>query len=882
MRIDTWTRHQLYSLLFFRCKWIFIVAHPKFKFSTTQYADVFELISFSGKEAMSSLFHFTLELKVKVTDVVDLIKAIDDKAQLIIDPDDDSRSTDYIIEGVVTSFEEVLRTSKTHRFYRAIMAPSVWTQTKSLSYDIYTDANVITVLEDELDNDMSQDYLMAATATYPLKNFICQYSESNFDFISRLAEHWGIYYYFNHEANGQMVFADDTNYDEIITRTVKLDESANPASSFDTVRSLRRIVNNTVDGVVVTDVNPEQASTKIEGKAGDIAQDKSCVRLVSEGVDAKDEADFIARVRLEEYQCLETVYAGTTGMPTLAPGFVLKVSDDDDNVTEMLVVEVQHRGANLDDTVKLTDGGQTAFYECSFIAIPKATQYRPPRETSRPVAVSSSARIYSADNKKDIAQRDDKGRYQVIFDFLPIPTDNSTKNVSHWVRMAQSAARTNHHDIPLVPETEVKVGFSSGNPDRPYIMSALENSQSTRVPVSNANAHHTTMITDGLLYTETAKSRKTLHISSQFQRDQVTPTEFAHLDFDGKDSGDKVDEVKGEHHISRRFGDKYSFIDGNNYTFGRECSFHFGQDYNEYHANWMAVSESTNVFEIDGEMLYPTDQPLAVDTAIEASKQVGLVNKTYGNKYNYHAGTVSNWAHGPEGPDAPEGPVAHKTFNYGGRYVENQASDPIARIDDLEGFPETPDEEALVKKTIANTFAYQEGNDIRVTIGDVTTELEGDTQATISGDHSDTITGDLEVTRKGNQTLEADGDIDNKVTGNIKQEQTGDLDNKVDGKEKQEVTGDSEQTNMGKVKQTVQGKSEYNGMAGADITQKGTRNTTVDNDVLTAKSANIDIKNKTEKFGVAQTKAESLMIDSKLVDIKSKMIMKKADLIMIG
>jgi hypothetical protein len=96
------------------------------------------------------------------------------------------------------------------------------------------------------------------------------------------------------------------------------------------------------------------------------------------------------------------------------------------------------------------------------------------------------------------------------------------------------------------------------------------------------------------------------------------------------------------------------------------------------------------------------------------------------------------------------------------------------------------------------------------------------------------------------------------------------------------VSGDSERTNMGKVKQTVQGKFEYTGMAGADITQKGTRNTTIDNDVLTAKMASVDIKNLTEKFGVAQTKAQSLMIDSKLVDIKSKMIMKKANLIMIG
>jgi type VI secretion system VgrG family protein len=851
------------------------MAQPHFHFSTSHYPQSFELISFSAKEAVSSLFRFILELKVSINEDIDLITAVDDKAQLVVTDDDDSRSRDYIIDGMIASVEEVFRTSTTHKFYRAIMVPPIWRQTQSLSYDIYTKSNVIQVLEDELRNDIAQDFLMATTANYPEKEFICQYQESNFNFVSRLAEHWGIYYYFNHEEQGQMVFADDTNYDEIISRTLVLDESNNPAASFDTVRSLRKIINNTVDGIIITDINPDQASTHIEGKAGETGQDKSCVRLVNESVDNKDEADFIARLRLQEYQCMETVYTGTSGIPTLAPGFILKVSHNG-TVTEMLVLEVQHRGANLDNTAKLNEGGQPAFYECSFLAIPRAAQYRPKRETPRPVAVSSSARIYSADDKKNIAQRDEKGRYQVIFDFLPKPTDNSTKHVSHWLRMAQSAARTNHYDIPLVPETEVKMGFSAGNPDRPYIMNALENSQSTRVPVSNANPHHAALITDGLLYTETAKSHKTLHLSSQFLHKDVIPVEFSQLDFDGKDSGNKVDEIKGEHHIQRRYGDEYSFIDGNNYTYGRECSFHFGQDYNEYHANWNAVDESNNDFKIEKDMLYPSDRSLAKDSAIEASKQVGLVEKSYGNKYNYLAGTESNWAHGPDGQGA------HKTFNYGGRYEENQTLDPKARIDDVNGFPETPDDKALVKKTIGNTFSYQEGNNIQVAKGDVTSELEGNTLATVKGNNKETITGDLELKRKGKEKRNNEGDVEESTTGNIKREQTGDLDNKVTGKKNEQVTGDVKIDLMAKVEETLHGKLDFMGMGGANITVKGTREVTVDNEVQTFTAANVDIKTKSEKLGSSTIKAQTIMTDSKLIDTKAKMIMKKADLIMLG
>merc|ERR1712000_760449 len=48
-------------------------------------------------------------------------------------------------------------------------------------------------------------------ATLPVKQLICQYQESNFSFFSRLTEHWGIYYYFDHFEN-QLVVADGADY----------------------------------------------------------------------------------------------------------------------------------------------------------------------------------------------------------------------------------------------------------------------------------------------------------------------------------------------------------------------------------------------------------------------------------------------------------------------------------------------------------------------------------------------------------------------------------------------------------------------------------------------------------------------------------------------
>jgi len=557
----------------------------------------------------------------------------------------------------------------------------------------------------------------------------------------------------------------------------------------------------------------------------------------------------------------------------------LKVSHGENQVTEMLVIQVQHRGANLDNTAALNESGQPAFYECSFLAIPKDAHFRPKRNTPRPVAVSTSARVYSADDKKNIAQRDEKGRYQVVFDFLPKPTDNSTKHVSHWIRMAQSAARSNHHDIPLVPETEVKVGFSAGNPDRPYIMSALENSQSTRIPVTNANPHHATFITDGLLYNEAAKSTQSFTFTALNKREEIKTTDFTLLDPDGiPATGDEkiVDEIKGDQHIHRRFGDSYSFVDGNNYTYGREYSYHFGHDYNEYHADWVEVDKSDNYFNISKEMLHAHDKSNASDGNIEAAKQVGLVNKSFGSKYNYHSGAESNWAFGKDQQSI------HKTFNFGGRYVENRCDTLDQRIDNFKDFQEQPKDQDLITKTIGNTFNLQRGKQFKVEEGDITEGIKGNLISDRQGNENLTISGDLTRERKGKQTLTAEGDINEKIKGNITNELDGDLSHKITGNVKREVGGDATLDNKGNVTSKIQGKLDYKGSAGATLKQAATTDVKLDNLNLASSMANIEIKNRVEDVAMSKTSCKTMMTESQMIDIKSKLITQKGNLIMLG
>src|SRR5690554_6252486 len=132
-------------------------------------------------------------------------------------------------------------------------------------------------------------------------------------------------------------------------------------------------------------------------------------------------------------------------------------------------------------------------------------------------------------------------------------------------------ARTNHFDMPLTPGTEVQVAFIDGNPDRPYIQCALENSRSLITPVSNKNPHHAAILTDGMLKTEALKSRQSLHISGQYDaknaKDFIDDLDDEFDEPTGIYEG-KIHRKSGFVHIKQRFGDQYVRQYGADFIYG--------------------------------------------------------------------------------------------------------------------------------------------------------------------------------------------------------------------------------------------------------------------------------------------------------------------------
>lgn len=752
------------------------MAQPIFSLASDSYSSELEITAMSGTESISSFFELKITFKIKNDIAKSLDHSLLTQEQITLTIDDTIQESPYVITGMFHEVEELFEASNTHKFYTGVMVPTLWRQRKNQSYDIYVDKTAEDIISDELSNDLMLDHHLSLSQTYPQKEFVCQYSESNFNFVSRIAEHWGIYYYFDHYQEGRLVFADDTNYEPLPIGTIALDESNNPTHSFSTIRTLRRKYNSVPDAVIISETNPDQAMELFQGIAGDPSGDKTSVTMADEGADNKDEADLLAQIRLEELSTYKVVFSGTSGIPNITPGFVLTISTPSGDEHEILITHVSHSGNNLDDPALAAGKASEPYYECTFTGIPKDTQYRPERKIKAPNVVSTTGRVYSAANDQTLAQRNEVGKYQVTFDFMRGEEDK----ISNWIRHASHSARSNHLDIPLTPGTEVQIGFIGGNPNRPYILNALENSQSVLHPVTHENPHHAALITDGMLYTGALKSRQSLHITADLDpaevKEHINNHPLKRLNKDGTDSGNPVDTIKGDVHISRTYGERYQWREGVDFNYGLNATYNFGQQYVENHAYQDTVDGEN--FDISGE-LDSFDESVSsivrsdLQHGLAKEREVGFVQKDFGNKYNYHEGHSYNWSAGTNGNGI------QKTFNFGSSYVENHTAnnDSSELINNpSSGFPSAPNLNTdLITKTTGNTFDWQEGNKVEVHIGNLTSEMKGEIEENIignitssnTGNIDETINGDITTTHTGNVTETLTGDQTITLMGNI-------------------------------------------------------------------------------------------------------------------
>jgi len=457
----------------------------------------------SGEERISGLYRFDIDLVSKKADA--------DYAALLSKPawlglkapvklrDGGGASRLLKIHGTLAHVRQEDKIQEWTR-YRAVLVPRLWKLTLSHQSRIFLEKSVKDVLEEVLKGAGlgSSDYELKLNATYPKREYIVQYQESDFAFLSRLMEHEGIFYFFEQGEDAEkVILTDGTSGYAALPGEAKVPYRPGGQASgrvaeegaddwFKEEAILQAVAEQSVipKEVVLKDYNYRTPSTELKVTEPVLSDGVGTVYQYAAHFKDSGEGKQYAKVRAEEFKCRRKTLAGRSDQKAFRAGFKFTLSEhyrSDLNV-EYVLVAVRHRVQQSLGVRPSAATGST--YHNEFLAIPAAETFRPERTTPRPRITGVMHGKVDAGGDGKYAEVDDQGRYKVT-----VPFDLSGKKdgqASRFVRMAQpyGGATFGFHS-PLHKNSEVILSHVDGDPDRPILQQFVPNPEHPSVITSS-------------------------------------------------------------------------------------------------------------------------------------------------------------------------------------------------------------------------------------------------------------------------------------------------------------------------------------------------------------------------------------------------------------
>ncbi len=433
--------------------------------------DVLKLESFEGEEGMSRLFAFRLHM-LSENDALDPAEILGKSVTFSLYRAGGERRP---FNGICSRFASASTESRGLRAYTAEIVPSLWFLTRNADCRIFQNQTFPQIIEQIFSDRGITDYETRIRGEHPTREYCVQYRETDFDFVSRLMQEEGIFYFFRH-AEGQhtLVLSDQkTAYEACAESMVEF----RPGSAdWDGVSAWSRGFAFTYGANVARDYNFKTPTTNME------ARSTSIVRLADNSrftvydypgrYDQKQPsgAEFV-KVHMEEEEAGHETCAGAGKCFSFTPGGTFGFSNlpSEEGKTYVLT-EVRHWAT---DPTHMSSQGAKADYGNSFSCIPATVVFRPPRETPKGLVRGPQTAVVVGPSGEEI-YTDEYGRIKVQFHWDRVGTRNEQS--SCWIRVAQPWAGTNWGQI-FIPRIgqEVVVDFLEGDPDRPLVVGSVYN-----------------------------------------------------------------------------------------------------------------------------------------------------------------------------------------------------------------------------------------------------------------------------------------------------------------------------------------------------------------------------------------------------------------------
>src|SRR5712692_887376 len=441
--------------------------------------DALLLLGLSGHEGISQLFHFSANLlsenhSISFKDIVGKQVTLQ-----VHHSGDDQRHWN----GFVSRFACVGGDNR-FSYYRAEIVPWLWFLTRTADCQIFQQKTIPEIIKKVFQDHGFQDFQDRTQASYPQREYVVQYRETAFNFVSRLMEEYGIFYFFEHDQNThKLIFADKPPVHKNCPVQHKVRFNYTPGSTFqkeDIVESWGAEEELRPGKYALTDYNFKTPNTSLMANVQTIAEIGGNTKFEIydyPGIHCKkSEGDTLTKVRMEEEEALHHLVTGSGNCRSFASGYKFHLDEHSrpDMNGDFLLTEVTH-SASVGDSYSGSGAGSQETYTNHFTCIPFAVPYRPQRVTPKPIVQGPQTAVVVGPAGEEIYP-DKYGRVKVQFfwDRLGKKDENS----SCWVRVSQPWAGKNWGsiNIPRIGQ-EVIVEFLEGDPDRPIITGRVYNDE---------------------------------------------------------------------------------------------------------------------------------------------------------------------------------------------------------------------------------------------------------------------------------------------------------------------------------------------------------------------------------------------------------------------
>jgi type VI secretion system secreted protein VgrG len=423
-------------------------------------ADVLLLDGFGGREAISEPFHF--DLRMHSTN-----QALD--AQIIIGKGvtvtvKDQVGTARYFNGIVKRFAHTGANSQ-YGFYSAELAPRLWLLTLGQDRMIYQNQSALDIVKAVLGTFQVPLELRISGTDYAVREYCVQYDESAFDFISRLMEEEGIFYFFTFASGAHtMVLADSASAHEVGQPKLYFSPDSSVAPRAERVAEFA-MTQDIVSGVHVLadyDYLTAASSTASSSASASVPTGRRYTFPGKYATSAEGTRKSAIRLAAQTVQQQTGRGAGYCYALTAGTSFTLSGHVNSALNVSYVVRAVAHAASN--DT-----------YSNEFHVFPESVPFRAPLTTPRPlVAGTHTAKVVGSSGEE--IWTDANGRVKLKFYWDG--SAGADENSSCWVRVSQSSAGQGwgHLFLPRIGQ-EVVVSYVDGDPDRPLVTGSVYNGE---------------------------------------------------------------------------------------------------------------------------------------------------------------------------------------------------------------------------------------------------------------------------------------------------------------------------------------------------------------------------------------------------------------------